>query len=307
MGIFGGGSSGGGGGGSSSTPAVTTQYVREAPGIEERKIGLMDIASQLSQKPISIPNIQVEPLSGLEQQGITASGVTGIGAPTVQAGLGSLLQAQQAAALDPTSAQFQAYMNPYQTNVLDEIARQGQIQQQRLAGQAIQAGAFGGGREGVQQAELQGQILRQQGLAQQQATNAAMQAFQQNQALRAQTGISTGQLMGALGAQQQAMAQGDINQLMSAGGLQRQLGQQALEAQRATELQRAYEPYQRVEFLKNIYAAGPTTQSAITQTTQPGGTSPFAQAAGAGLGAYATYSALQRQPAATQTAVSYAR
>ena len=297
---------GGGGGGGSSVPAVTTQYVREAPGIEERKLGLMDIASQLSQKPINIPALQVSPLSALEQQGITASGTTGVGAPTVQAGLGSLLQAQQAAALDPTSSQFQAYMNPYQTNVLDEIARQGQIQQQRLAGQAVQAGAFGGGREGVQQAELQGQILRQQGLAQQQAVNAAMQAFQQNQALRAQTGISTGQLMGTLGAQQQAMAQGDINQLMAAGGLQRQLGQQALEAQRATEMQRAYEPYQRVEFLKNIYAAGPTTQSAITQTTQPG-TNPLAQAAGAGLGAYATYSALQRQPAATQTAVSYAR
>jgi hypothetical protein len=297
---------GGGGGGGSSVPAVTTQYVREAPGIEERKLGLMDIASQLSQKPINIPALQVSPLSALEQQGITASGTTGVGAPTVQAGLGSLLQAQQAAALDPTSSQFQAYMNPYQTNVLDEIARQGQIQQQRLAGQAVQAGAFGGGREGVQQAELQGQILRQQGLAQQQAVNAAMQAFQQNQALRAQTGISTGQLMGQLGAQQQAMAQGDINQLMAAGGLQRQLGQQALEAQRATEMQRAYEPYQRVEFLKNIYAAGPTTQSAITQTTQPG-TNPLAQAAGAGLGAYATYSALQRQPAATQTAVSYAR
>ena len=297
---------GGGGGGGSSVPAVTTQYVREAPGIEERKLGLMDIASQLSQKPINIPALQVSPLSALEQQGITASGTTGVGAPTVQAGLGSLLQAQQAAALDPTSSQFQAYMNPYQTNVLDEIARQGQIQQQRLAGQAVQAGAFGGGREGVQQAELQGQILRQQGLAQQQAVNQAMQAFQQNQALRAQTGISTGQLMGTLGAQQQAMAQGDINQLMAAGGLQRQLGQQALEAQRATEMQRAYEPYQRVEFLKNIYAAGPTTQSAITQTTQPG-TNPLAQAAGAGLGAYATYSALQRQPAATQTAVSYAR
>jgi hypothetical protein len=34
-------SSGGGGGG--SAPAIQTQIVREAPGIEERKIGLMDI------------------------------------------------------------------------------------------------------------------------------------------------------------------------------------------------------------------------------------------------------------------------
>ena len=297
---------GGGGGGGGSVPETTTQYVREAPGIEERKIGLMDIAAGLTQQPINIPAMQISPLSALEQQGVTASGVTGVGQPTVQQGIASLQGAQAAAALDPTSQQFQAYMNPYQANVLDEIARQGQIQQNQLAGQAVRAGAFGGGREGVQQAELQGNILRQQGLAQQQAVNNAMANFQRAQQLQAQTGLQAGQLMGTLGGQQQAMAQGDINQLMAAGGLQRQLGQQALDATRQTELQRAYEPYQRVEFLKNIYAAGPTTQSAITQTTQPG-TNPLAQAAGAGLGAYATYSALQRQPAPTQTAAQYIR
>ena len=106
-----------------------------------------------------------------------------------------------------------------------------------------------------------------------------------------------------MGQAQQGMAQQDINQLMAAGGLQRQLGQQALDATRQTELQRAYEPYQRMEFMKNMYAAGPTTQSAITQSTSPG-TNPLAQAAGAGLGAYATYSALNRQPAAVQNAAT---
>ena len=105
------------------------------------------------------------------------------------------------------------------------------------------------------------------------------------------------------------MAQADINQLMAAGGLQRQLGQQALDAARSTELQRSYEPYQRAEFLKNIYAAGPTTQSAITTNTAPGGAAgnPLAQAAGAGLGAYATYSMLNRQPAAAGTALAIRR
>jgi hypothetical protein len=67
-------------------------------------------------------------------------------------------------------------------------------------------------------------------------------------------------------------------------------------------------PYQRAEFVKNIYAAGPTSTSAITQTTAPGtGTNPLAQAAGAGLGAYATYSMLNRQPAAATAAMPYAK
>jgi hypothetical protein len=55
------------------------QFVREAPGIEERKIELMDIARQVAQQPINLPAIQVSPLSGLEQQGMTAAGQTGVG------------------------------------------------------------------------------------------------------------------------------------------------------------------------------------------------------------------------------------
>jgi hypothetical protein len=131
--------------------------------------------------------------------------------------------------------------------------------------------------------------------------NNALNAFQQNQSLQTQAGLQGGAQLGQLGTVQQSMAQGDINQLMAGGGLQRQLGQQALDAARQTTLQQQYEPFQRAEFLKNIYAAGPTSQSAITSTTSPG-TNPLAQAAGAGLGAYATYSALNRQPAAVQTA-----
>ena len=88
------------------------------------------------------------------------------------------------------------------------------------------------------------------------------------------------------------MQQADIASLLQAGGVQRALGQQALEAQRGTALQQAYEPYQRVEFLKNIMTNLPTAQSSITATTAPG-TNPLAQAAGAGLGAYAAYNMMR--------------
>jgi hypothetical protein len=291
MGIFGGG---GGGGGGQSMPDVTTQFVREAPGIEERKIGLMDVARSLAEKPIDIPALNVQPLSTLEQQGITAAGQTGVGAPTTQAGIGSILQAQAG----PNISQF---YNPYQSYVLDELNRQSAMQQNQLAAQAVQSGAFGGGRQGVQAAEQEQARLRALGLAQAQGFQTALGAAQQQQ----QVGLQAGSQLANIGQMQQGMAQQDINQLMAAGGLQRQLAQQTADAARQTELQRAYEPYQRAEFLKNLYAAGPTTQSAITQTTQPG-TNPLAQAAGAGLGAYATYSLLNRQPAAVQSAAANA-
>jgi hypothetical protein len=80
----------------------------------------------------------------------------------------------------------------------------------------------------------------------------------------------------------------DINQLMAAGGLQRQLAQATIDASRQSQLQQQYEPYQRLEFLKNIYAAGPTSQSGITAATQPT-TSPLAQSVGTGIGAFAAY------------------
>jgi hypothetical protein len=270
-------------------PATQTQFVREAPGIEERKLELMDLARDLTQSPERLPAIQMAPMGALEQQGVTASGVTGVGAPTTQAGIGSVLSGLQAAQAGPNISQF---YNPYQSYVLDEINRQAQMKQQGIADQAIQSGAFGGGREGIQRAELQRGTLDVLGRAQQQGFGTALQAAQNQQQLAAQTGLQAGQTLGQLGTTQQAMAQGDINQLMAAGGLQRQLAQQGLDATRQTQLQQQYEPYQRLEFLKNIYAAGPTSQSGITAATAPT-TSPLAQSIGTGLGAFAAYQGVQ--------------
>jgi hypothetical protein len=279
----------GGGGGGGAAPATQTQFVREAPGIEERKLELMDLARDLTQTPERLPAIQIAPMGALEQQGVTASGVTGVGAPTTQAGIGSVLSGLTAAQAGPNISQF---YNPYQSYVLDEINRQAQMKQQGIADQAIQSGAFGGGREGIQRAELQRGTLDVLGRAQQQGFGTALQAAQNQQQLAAQTGLQAGQTLGQLGTTQQTMAQGDISQLMAAGGLQRQLAQQGLDATRQTQLQQQYEPYQRLEFLKNIYAAGPTSQSGITAATAPT-TSPLAQSIGTGLGAFAAYQGVQ--------------
>jgi hypothetical protein len=172
--------------------------------------------------------------------------------------------------------------------VLDEINRQAGQQQNQLSAQAVQAGAFGGGREGVQRAELQRATQQNIGQAQQQGFNTALQAAQQQQ----QVGLGAGQALLGAGAQQQAMQQADIQSMLQAGGIQQQLAQQALDAQRATDLQRAYEPYQRAEFIKNIYAAGPTSQSGITAATSPT-VNPLAQTVGTGIGAYSVYQNLQ--------------
>jgi hypothetical protein len=283
---------GGGGGGGGPAPDTSTQFIREAPGIEERKLELMDIARQTAQSPISIPDIQVQGLSPLEQAAITQAGQTGIGAGTVQQGIGSIQGAQQTAALDPTSTQFQNYFNPYQSFITDEINRQAQMQQNQIANEAVMGGAFGGGREGVQRAELGGRTLSAIGQAQGNAFQNALNAFQQNQALQTQAGLQGGVQLGTLGQLQQEMAGTDIARQLTAGGLERQIAQAQLDAYRQTQLQRSAEPLQRLEFLSNIYAAGPKSTSGITAATLPQ-SSPLAQSIGTGLGVAQVYQGMQ--------------
>ena len=274
-----------GGGRPAAAPTSQTQFVREAPGIEERKLELMDIARQVAQEPIDLPDYQVAQLTPIEQQGIAAAQRTGVGAPTVQQGIAQI----QSAAAPIGAQQISQYLNPYQQYVTDEIARQGQMMQNQIGAQAIGSGAFGGGREGVQLAELQGRTLSEMGRAQARGFQTALGAAQRQQ----QVGLTAGQQLGQMGSLQQQMDQADINQLMAAGGLQRQLAQATLDAQRQSTLQQQYEPYQRAEFLANLYAAGPKSQSGLTMGTAPT-TSPLAQAVGTGIGAFTAYQGLNQ-------------
>jgi hypothetical protein len=198
--------------------------------------------------------------SQLQQQAEQLS--TGLG------GYQPFLQAAQAA----TGPQaYQQYMSPYQQSVIDTTLQQYDIQAQKglpaLAAQAIGAGAYGGGREGVQRAEYQTQSdlnrallqaqLQQQGYGQ--AQQLAQQQYNQQLGLAGQTqGLLGSQISGisALGAQQQAQQQA----LLSA---QQQLAQK-----------QAYQPLEAAQ----IYGAGIAPliagypgKETITQMPSPSG------------------------------------
>tara|TARA_R100000081_G_scaffold92114_1_gene72639 strand:+ start:736 stop:1578 length:843 start_codon:yes stop_codon:yes gene_type:complete len=273
------------GGGGSSAPASTsgTSVVtqREAPGVESRKLSLYDQAAKLAAKPVTLPAIQVAPISGIEQAAITQAGQTGVGAGTVGQGITALQGAQAA----PNISQF---FNPFQSFVTDEISRQAQIATNRLGAQAVGAGAFGGARQGIAEAEIERARLANIGQAQAQGFQTALGAAQTQR----QQQLAAGTALGQLGAQQQAMSLADIQAQLQAGAVQRGIGQAGLEAQRQTALQRQYEPFQRIEFLKGIMTNLPTGQSTITSTTAPGA-NPVGQALGAGLGAYSAYNLMQ--------------
>ena len=132
------------------------------------------------------------------------------------------LQAAQAAT-GPTG--YQAYMSPYQQDIIDTTLQEYDVQAQKglpaLAANAINVGAFGGGREGVQRAEyqsasdrnraaLQAQLL-QQGFGQ--ANQLSQQDFMNQLNLGQQQQQFLGQDVGALsafGGQNQAQAQAQL-------------------------------------------------------------------------------------------------
>ena len=123
------------------------------------------------------------------------------GAVTAAGGLGSLV----GTGAGTGQGSIQSYMSPYQTQVMDaslaEFDRNAAMNQNQISDQAISQGAFGGGREGVMQAEM----LRnnQMSRAQLQA-NLLNQGFQQAQQARA----GDLQAQQGLGTYQQGLGQG---------------------------------------------------------------------------------------------------
>ena len=162
------------------------------------------------------------------------------------------------------------------------------LQQGQARNQAAQtaAGIYGQQAQQYQgQAQGIGQLASQQfGIGQQQAQGLG--------ALGGQLG-QLGVQQGALGQTAQALQQGDINFLYNTGQADQAFNQQTLDAQRATELQKIYAPYQQAGFLSDIYKGAPSTQMSTAVASQPTA-SPFQQVVGIGLGTASTAAAAKK-------------
>lgn len=276
---------------------VTTQEViqREAPDIEARRLGLLDTAKYLADQPLTLPQQQA---AALEPEAAQARllATSGIGSyqPFISsalqsqaAGLGTLGQAAQQFS-SPTQQDVSQFMNPYQQAIRDEINRAYNIAQQGQAAQAVRSGAFGGGREGIAQAELERN--RASALAQAQAQaflNAQQRQLAGAQGLAAiapQYGSFAGQ-QAQLGLTGQQAGLQDIQSLLGIGGLFQEQAQREADIDRANQMAQIYEPYQRVGFLSDIYAGAPTSTQTISTSTAPSisTSSPLRQVAGYGI------------------------
>jgi hypothetical protein len=156
---------------------------------------------------------------GTAAQGVS-SGFAPVAAGELAAagGLGTLAGGIQG--LDPQA--FRGFFNPFTTDVIQQaeqdIARQGKLQQNALDAQAVQAGAFGGSRQGIQNTELGRNILEQQART---ASQLRFSGFDKAQQLAQQRAQQLGQL--GLGQLQGAQTLGQLG--AQRGTLGTQLGQ----------------------------------------------------------------------------------
>ena len=184
------------------------------------------------------------------------------------------------------SAQANQYMNPFMQNVVDiqqrEAQRQADIAGTGRNAQAVKAGAFGGSRQGIMDAEAARNLAIQQGDIQaqglNQAYNQAQGQFNTEQQLAEQSsqygaglglqGLQTaiqgaGQL-GNLG--NQGFTQGmDINKLQAQYGAQQQgMEQNKLDQQYQDFLTQQQYPYKQLGFYTDILGSGLRGASGVT-------------------------------------------
>ena len=254
-----------------------------------------------------------EPAFQRAQDSITdAQDAVKAGLQTTTMGIPSLQAAQ--AQFDPSTSNYQQFFDQYQKDVTNEALKQmdeqAAVAQSNLATQAQKAGAFGGSRMGVQEAELAKNLqdIKSRRIFQdlsqnfQQAQAKAMNTFESaaQRRLKAapqfanvgrfQAGIGAqgaglGNQGAQLAAQQFGLDQRGLGALFGIGQQQQALAQAQAAEQFRQDQETQQEGLKRLGFFSDILRGVPSSGQALTMQ-QPTFTNPLLGALGLGLGTF---------------------
>ena len=278
-----------------------------APYIQGAATALTEKLMPLLATPINTASYaqQVAPQSALTQQAQgLAGGLGGYQQYLDQANqLGMGAQQTLAGAQQYSGPQaYQQFMSPYQQDVINTTLQNYDVQAQKgiapLSAQAVGAGAFGGARQGIQQAgyqtqsdlnraQLQAQLLNQ-GFGQ--AQQSAAQAYQQQlAAAQAQQGL--GSFQQGLGQASQQQLGNQITGLNTLGQQQQQYQQAINDARTAAAKEAAFSPYTQYglvgQQLTSLMGGFPNQVQTYNARAQPPSTMQTLLGAGIGLGGLA--------------------
>ena len=299
-----------------------TQTQLQAPYLEDANRKLIESV----QGSGGVANIPYENYNELANAGATTPRLAGFSPDQIQAfdlaqqGIGSYQPYMDAAGASAAggsdratqllnqSAQYgnlDRYQNPYQTSVIDttmaEMRRQQELQQDKYDTQAGLAGAFGGSRHGVGEAEMERghdqnratmlSQLNQQGY---QAAQAAQEQHRQRQGQAGigigNLGLDTARVQSGLGQLGQQLNQGDISTLGATGGLQQQQLQKQYDINYNQWQDEYQDPFRRASFTSDILKGVPSSQS-----TMVAGTSPQPSQISQGIGALGQFATMGNQ------------
>jgi hypothetical protein len=232
---------------------------------------------------------------------------TGLATPssigTAASTAGGIAAKAQDMAYKPTTETFgttqaQAYMNPYLESALkpqlDEARRQSQITQQQNAAKMTQAGAFGGSRQAILDAETQralgANLANITGTGYSTAYDKAMAQFNADQARKAQeaqfgatygldalkTGLTGAQTQGNLGATEAQTGLANLKAQLEAGAAERAIESEGIAADKAQFEEARANPYKMVQFQQSLLQGLPlaaqsynmAAPSTLTQAAQ---------------------------------------
>ena len=294
---------GGGGGSSQPTQQNVTQtnlpeYAR--PYFEDlmkrgQEASQVEYQPYTGQRTAGFTPLQEKAFEGIQNLG--PSPLVGTGAAfSGMAGLGGLSAGQQyqQMATDPNA--IRSFMSPYMQNVVDFQKSQAvQDYARQLPGQqaaATRAGAFGGSRQAIVEAEAQRNLQNQLAGIQAQGSQSAFDTARQAQQFGANLGLQGFGLAGQMGQQFGQLGQQAFGQQAAALQAQQQAGA-AQQAQAQDVINKRYEdfmqqtlyPQSQLQFYSSLLRGVPVApQQTMYQYQAPA--SPVNQLMSAGLGAY---------------------
>ena len=231
----------------------------------------------LINQQIPVPIRQTAGLSPLEIQARNTAG--GLGGFAPQLNQAQQYYQQSAMGYNPQAAQ--SFMNPYMDSVyqpqMQEIQRLGEAQKRDARAQQVQAGAFGGSRGAVQEAEIDRSVLDKQAqfgsdLAYKgygDAMDRSMSGFENMQGRRA----GAGRGIAGLGQQGYDMLTGQIGTLSGLGRTGRGIQDTAFSNQYNAATQMSDEPFRRYQqgtsMLGGLSSFLPNYSSGYNSAQQP--------------------------------------
>jgi len=184
---------------------------------------------------------------------------------------------------------IQEYMSPYQQQVIDvslqEFDRNAGINRQKMRDQAVQAGAFGGGRDQVMQSEYQLGSDRERALLQ---ANLLQQGYQQAQGARGQDF----ERQKGLASMVPGLQRQDIQTLGSVGAADQAQAQAGLDATREAARQATFLPQENLSRYAGQVAGLMGGYPGSTQSSNVPNPSPMQNALTMGTGLAGIYGSL---------------